>query len=642
MLRLVLVVLAAALFGCVGTYDTCTDADDDGFSDCVDCNDQNPAVHPDSGDERFGCNGRDDNCDGRIDESGGKTFYEDADGDGFGDRATSDYCNAPAGYVTNDDDCDDEEPSAHPGGVEICDGIDNDCTDGTDVGVPDAPLWYVDVDGDGSGDAAVSEQSCDPPTGYVANADDCDDTNGSVTPGLAEVCQDGLDNDCQASTPDTCDYTAGDPTAMLGGGYGHQSEQSVGASLDGLGDVDQDGVDDVIVSAGGTGASPPGAFVLLGPVNGMLSLGSAAERLTTGALDDQAGAAVAGPGDTDGDGYADAAFGAPGATDDAGLVPGSAWLLRGPEVDCSPFCDGAVFVGDHDGERVGAALVGPGDLDGDGLDELAVGAPEHPGGGAVFVLADAPVGDLGESDANSTLTGEGSGQAGGLLFRVGDVDADGLDDLGVGDLTRGVLWVVTGAPTGARALADSAVRVDFESAHAEWSLGSAVADDLDGDGIVDLLVSGGVDRDLASDAVAWGELGPLSGSLALDDLTLTTGGLHANAGVRLASLGDLDHDGAGDLALVANAGAGLASDLSTVLTNPAALWYRPGPLSPGSTAIDAGSTVFIHGSGADLRVAAGGDLDGDFWPDVVVGDPLDDTDSRDAGAFWVYSGASIR
>jgi hypothetical protein len=64
-----------------------------------------------------------------------RDFYRDADGDGFGlDADTMSACEQPAGYIEMAGDCDDGAASANPNGSEICDGIDNDCENGVDVG----------------------------------------------------------------------------------------------------------------------------------------------------------------------------------------------------------------------------------------------------------------------------------------------------------------------------------------------------------------------------------------------------------------------------------------------------------------------------------------------------------------------------
>ncbi len=94
-----------------------------------------------------------------------------------------------------------DEPYFEP--VEMtCDGLDNDCNGAIDD-VDDAPLWFIDADGDGHGFAPTQMKACGQPDGYVASNDDCDDTTALRHVGLPETC-DGLDNDCVVSTRDDC------------------------------------------------------------------------------------------------------------------------------------------------------------------------------------------------------------------------------------------------------------------------------------------------------------------------------------------------------------------------------------------------------------------------------------------------------
>ena len=99
------------------------DMDDDGYSvEEGDCDDANPAVHPDATET---CNEVDDNCDGDVDTGVGATWYLDADGDGYGlDDQPLIACAQPAGYAADAGDCDDAEPSIHPGATETCNEVD--------------------------------------------------------------------------------------------------------------------------------------------------------------------------------------------------------------------------------------------------------------------------------------------------------------------------------------------------------------------------------------------------------------------------------------------------------------------------------------------------------------------------------------
>ncbi len=140
------------------------------------------------------CNGRDDDCDGLTDE-GCARFYRDVDGDGFG-RATDTVTamSAPAGYVAIDSDCDDARADVNPGRAEVCaNGIDDNCSGGIDEGCA-VVNYYRDADGDGYGrnDLFVTM----PTAGYTVISGDCNDSNAEVHPGHAEICGNGLDDDC--------------------------------------------------------------------------------------------------------------------------------------------------------------------------------------------------------------------------------------------------------------------------------------------------------------------------------------------------------------------------------------------------------------------------------------------------------------
>lgn len=114
----------------------------------------------------------------KITTLGAVAALVDADGDGF--------------YSYQD--CNDNDPTVHPGATEICDGKDNDCNGLVDDGI--SATWYRDQDGDGYGAPAVSLISCTQPAGYVAVAGDCNDSDAAINPGAAEVPGDGKDNDC--------------------------------------------------------------------------------------------------------------------------------------------------------------------------------------------------------------------------------------------------------------------------------------------------------------------------------------------------------------------------------------------------------------------------------------------------------------
>jgi hypothetical protein len=168
-------------------------------ADDRDCNDSSSDIHPDAPEV---CNGRDDDCDEAIDDadddvSGSVSWYFDADGDGWGTgKPTEPSCDAPKGYASEYEDCNDQDPSISPGMPEGCNGQDDDCDGVIDESdAIDAPYWYRDGDGDGYGTSIGPKNSCTQLEGYVAQDGDCDDGESTTNPNAFERC-DTYDNDC--------------------------------------------------------------------------------------------------------------------------------------------------------------------------------------------------------------------------------------------------------------------------------------------------------------------------------------------------------------------------------------------------------------------------------------------------------------
>ena len=159
----------------------------------TDCNDADASIYPGAPELNDGI---DNNCDGQTDE-GWITYYQDQDGDGFGNSLVSlQATSQPNEYVLNSTDCNDADASIYPGAPELNDGIDNDCDGQTDEGWI---TYYQDQDGDGFGNSLVSLQATSQPNEYVLNSTDCNDNNASIYPGAPEL-NDGIDNNCDGQT----------------------------------------------------------------------------------------------------------------------------------------------------------------------------------------------------------------------------------------------------------------------------------------------------------------------------------------------------------------------------------------------------------------------------------------------------------
>ncbi|MFN8153723.1 MAG: MopE-related protein [Bacteroidia bacterium] len=201
-----------------------------GVSSNTDCDDNNAAVNPSATEV---CNSIDDDCDGSVDEGLLLTFYADADGDLYGDAASTILaCSAPAGYVTDNTDCNDAVASINPAAAEVCNGIDDNCDGSVDNGLTFAD-YYADADADGFGGAFLGNH-CAQPVGAVTNNADCDDNNNAVNPAATEVCN-GIDDNCDGAVDNGltfADYYADADADGFGGAFvGNLCAQPVGAVL---------------------------------------------------------------------------------------------------------------------------------------------------------------------------------------------------------------------------------------------------------------------------------------------------------------------------------------------------------------------------------------------------------------------------
>ncbi len=216
-----------------------------------------------------------------------------------------------------------------------------------------------------------------------------------------------------------------------------ESSSYTSASLAGAGDMDGDGYGDIAIGAPGRALDPGAAYLVLGPVSGELELADADAVLFGEAASDHAGQSVAGAGDLDGDGYCELLVGADKndtGADDAGAVYVLHGPIAGPrglgEAD-------AKLVGSEPSGQAGYALDACGDVDADGLGDVLIGAPYGGGGGeeagAAFLVLGPFSGVRSLETAEASIQGEDAhGYAGAAVAGAGDVDGDGSQDLLVG------------------------------------------------------------------------------------------------------------------------------------------------------------------------------------------------------------------
>jgi len=414
----------------------------------------------------------------------------DVNGDGFPDVVVGAYaCSSFAGraYV-------------YPGsatGVHNIDGVAIGRVDGGSFGMAVAGLG--DVDGDGADDVAIS-----------------DSRDVQVLPGSVG----GLD--------------ASAATALTGSTAGQ-----VGASVAGVGDVNGDGYADFVVGGPGTNRSAGEAQFYLGAPGG---LSSTADLLLAGDADLRlVGDRVSEAGDVDGDGYDDVlvrTYDLAGGGYRVDVHAGSAGgLAESPGTSLrSP--------GDP---TFGKAIASAGDLDGDGYDDVVVGSYEVDGGtGQVMVYRGSAAGLM--DTASLSLTGEGSTSwFGYAVDGAGDVDGDGYDDLVVGAWEygsgRGRVYLYRGSATGLSTTADTVL----DGAAAGDNFGEAVAGlgDVNGDGYDDVVVGAPQTGSLTGSASLY--LGSAAGLSETPDLTLSAPRLSAQFGFAVAGAGDVDGDGYDDV-----------------------------------------------------------------------------------------------
>lgn len=315
--------------------------------------------------------------------------------------------------------------------------------------------------------------------------------------------------------------------------HGNTSNDHMGRSVANAGDVDNDGFDDVIVGAVGddTAGQNAGSVTIFSGLNGNTI------RKVNGGYEDMFGSSVAGVGDINGDGIPDQFVGATGdATNDTGS--GSATAISG--------ADGSILVeqfGYRRHDKLGIAVGGGGDFNGDGIPDLLAGAFFNDNiygedSGRVYVMSGADGASLFSLYGNSN-----DDKLGQVVSSITDLNADGHDDilLGVpfedyGGMDTGMVRVVSGAD------GTDLFKIYGESERDWFGYSIGVANDINGDDISDFIVGAPRDDDFSSK----GKIHVISGADGTTLFTIDGANWGDRLGFSISGVGDVNGDGLGD------------------------------------------------------------------------------------------------
>jgi hypothetical protein len=443
-----------------------------------------------------------------------------------------------------------------------------------------------------------------------------------------------------------------------------QGLAQMGLSVAGAGDVNADGLADLIVGASqyDAGQTNEGAaFVFLGSAP-VASGGpaSAAAQLESDQADAAMGQSVASAGDVNADGFADVIVGAP--LYDAGEADeGAAFVFLGSAAGIasgSPATASAQLESDQAGAAMGQSAASAGDVNRDGFADLIVGARAYDAGqvdeGAAFVFLGSAAGIANGSPATASAQLE-SNQATALMGQsvasAGDVNGDGFADVIVGahqfdsgQTNEGAAFVFLGSASGIADGSPATASARLESNQAQALMGQSVASagDVNGDGFADVIVGANLyDAGQTNEGAAFLFRGSASGIASGNPDTasaqLESNQANAQMGMSVAG-GDVNGDGFSDAIVACNLyDAGENNEGAVFVFLGSASGIASGNPTTAASQLESNQATAQMG----VSVAAAGDVNGDGFADVIAGAPLYDAGQTDEGAALVFLGSSV-
>ena len=411
------------------------------------------------------------------------------------------------------------------------------------------------------------------------------------------------------------------------------------------GDVNGDGVTDFIVgdpSNSSVAQFAGRAYLFLGPLTSDIDTSKAVATISAEAFGDNLGFSVASAGDVNGDGFDDILIGAR-SNDDNGIQSGRVYLFYGPvsgslaATTADAIIEGAAF------DEIGRAVAPLGDVNGDGFDDIVVGSDIAGGGsrGEIFIFNGPLSGTRTVASADATITGSFANESfGASIASAGDINGDGVNDIIVGaprfplnGADTGRAYVFFGPVTGSLVATQADAIIFGEAVNDDFGVAVAGGKDINGDGVPDVIV--GADQLFATAGAgkAYVFYGPLSGNIqAANADAILTGEVDRDLfGMSVTSVGDFNGDGISDVTVGApdNGAGGVRSGR---------VYTFFGPLSGTIAAANADSIV--TGSNQDQlgMSVAGGDVNGDGATDLVVGAPQFATGTHGYAAVYFGTG----